>query len=82
MSFSNISFIICPLFFQSYNEYGDIIKTTLGKAREINKTNCARTMVTSLISLFKELQRDAGSVRINRQLDEFSSLKVRFQKTA
>ncbi|XP_075217243.1 stromal antigen isoform X2 [Lycorma delicatula] len=60
---------------KSYNEYGDIIKTTLGKAREINKTNCARTMVASLISLFKELQRDAGTIRINRQLDEFSSLK-------
>lgn len=60
---------------KSYNDYGDIIKTTLGKAREINKTNCARTMVASLTSLFKELQRDAGLIRINRQMEEFSSLK-------
>ncbi|XP_046686815.1 cohesin subunit SA-1-like isoform X2 [Homalodisca vitripennis] len=60
---------------KSYNDYGDIIKTTLGKAREINKTNCARTMLTSLTSLFRELQKEVGHLRINRQLEEFSSLK-------
>lgn len=64
------------LWFQSYNDYGDIIKTTLGKAREINKTNCARTMLNSLTSLFRELQKEVGHLKINRQLEEFSSLKV------
>ncbi|XP_039299727.1 cohesin subunit SA-1-like [Nilaparvata lugens] len=59
---------------KSYNLYGDIIKTTLGKAREINKTNCAKTMVSSLISLYKDLQKESN-IRINRQLEEFSSLK-------
>ncbi|XP_039276310.1 LOW QUALITY PROTEIN: cohesin subunit SA-1-like [Nilaparvata lugens] len=59
---------------KSYNLYGDIIKTTLGKAREINKTNCAKTMISSLISLYKDLQKDSN-IRINRQLEEFSSLK-------
>lgn len=59
---------------QYYNDYGDIIKATLGKAREINKTNCARTMALSLTMLFKDLQRD--STRINRQGEEFISLKV------
>ncbi|PSN33726.1 Cohesin subunit SA-1 [Blattella germanica] len=56
-----------------YNDYGDIIKATLGKAREINKTNCARTMAISLTMLFKELQRDGN--RINRQSEDFISLK-------
>lgn len=58
-----------------YNDYGDIIKTTLGKAREINKVSCARTMVLSLSMLFRELHRDAGS-RIDRQSEEFVSVKV------
>jgi cohesin complex subunit SA-1/2 len=61
--------------FQYYNDYGDIIKATLGKAREINKTNCARTMAISLTMLFRELQRDG--TRINRQSEDFVSLKVR-----
>ncbi|XP_054277370.1 cohesin subunit SA-2 isoform X2 [Macrosteles quadrilineatus] len=60
---------------KSYMDYGDIIKTTLGKAREINKTNCARTMLTSLISLFREMHKELGHLRINRQIEEFSCLK-------
>lgn len=61
---------------QSYNEYGDIIKTTIGKAREINKVLCARTMVVSLITSFRELQINCGTFRISRSSQEFSSLKV------
>ncbi|XP_073982200.1 stromal antigen isoform X1 [Rhodnius prolixus] len=60
---------------KSYNEYGDIIKTTVGKAREINKTNCARTMVAALTSLFKDIQESMGSVRISRSVEEFTTLK-------
>ena len=58
-----------------YNDYGNIIKTTLGKAREINKVNCARTMILSLSMLFRDLHRDAGS-RIDRQSEEFGCVKV------
>lgn len=58
-----------------YNDYGDIIKTTLGKAREINKVSCARTMVVSLSVLFRDLQRDSGP-RVDRQSDEFLAIKV------
>lgn len=58
-----------------YNDYGDIIKMTLRKALEINKISCARTMVISLFSLFRDLSKDAGS-RINRQSEEFQSVKV------
>jgi cohesin complex subunit SA-1/2 len=59
-----------------YNDYGDIIKTTLGKSREINKVSCARTMALSLSMLFRELIPESGN-HIDRQSEEFSSLKVR-----
>jgi len=68
-------FVLIYVTFQYYNDYGDIIKATLGKAREINKTNCARTMAISLTTLFRELQRDG--TRVNRQGEDFVSLKVR-----
>lgn len=58
-----------------YNDYGDIIKTTLGKAREINKVNCALTMCLSLNMMFNEVQRAGG--RNIRQHEEFFALKVR-----
>lgn len=70
--------IICifPLFpfLQYYDDYGDIIKATLGKAREINKVNSARTMALALTMIFRELHKD--NVRINRQSVDFISLKV------
>lgn len=59
---------------QYYNDYGDIIKATLGKAREINKIKCARTMVSSLILIFQELQADGQ--KVNRGAEEFTSVKV------
>ena len=56
-----------------YNDYGDIIKATLGKARENNKTNCAKTMIQSLIYKFNELQQETGG--INRSSEEFHAIK-------
>jgi len=56
-----------------YNDYGDIIKATLGKARENNKTNCAKTMIQSLIYKFNELQQETGE--IDRSGEEFHSIK-------
>lgn len=58
-----------------YNDYGDIIKTTLGKARDINKTNCALTMQHSLNILYNEIMAEKG--KINRNSDEFTAIKVR-----
>lgn len=58
-----------------YNEYGDIIKATLSKAREINKVNCALTMCLSLNMMFNEVQRLSGG-RNARQHEEFFALKV------
>ncbi|KAG8227699.1 hypothetical protein J437_LFUL007981 [Ladona fulva] len=46
----------CKLIVYNFGEkYGDIIKATLSKARDINKVECARTMVLSLMTLFSEM---------------------------
>ncbi len=58
-----------------YNEYGDIIKTTLSKARENNKVNCAKTMVQSLITKLKEIQKVQNVMKVDRNTVEFHSLK-------
>lgn len=58
-----------------YNDYGDIIKSTLGKAREMNKVNCARTMALSLTNLFCSLTREQGTGVVNRQDENFISIK-------
>lgn len=34
--------------FQYYNDYGDIIKETLSKTRQIDKILCAKTLILSL----------------------------------
>lgn len=59
---------------QFYNDYGDIIKATLGKAREINKVSTAKTLALSLTQLYKELQMEMGAV--DRSSEAFQSLKV------
>jgi len=56
-----------------YNDYGDIIKSTLNKTRENNKTNCAKTMVQALIYKFNELKQAHG--RINRNSEDFHGIK-------
>ncbi|CAK9291266.1 unnamed protein product [Gordionus sp. m RMFG-2023] len=38
-----------------YTDYGDIIKMTIGKAREINKVSCAKVMITALQYHFKDM---------------------------
>ncbi len=53
---------------------GALKMRSLGKAREINKVNSARTMALALTMIFRELQKDTG--RINRQSADFISLKV------
>merc|ERR1711990_1123918 len=59
-----------------YNHYGDIIKATLGKARENNKVNCAKSMAESLIIKFKEIrQLQNNESVINRATVEFHAIK-------
>ena len=60
---------------QYYNDYGDIIKATLGKAREINKVSTAKTLALSLTQLFKELQGEQGW-NVDRASEAFQAIKV------
>lgn len=46
---------------QFYDDFGDLIKTTLGKVREINKVVCAKTMIKALTAVFMEIRQSAGS---------------------
>lgn len=62
-------------YLKCYNEYGDIIKATFGKAREINKVNCAMTMCLSLISVFKDIQMNSEYLRVQKNSHAFSELK-------
>ncbi len=48
------------LFFQYYNDYGDIIKAALGKSREINKVQTAKTLACSLIQV--SIASDFGEI--------------------
>jgi cohesin complex subunit SA-1/2 len=60
-----------------YHDFGDIIKTTLGKTREINKTLCAKTMATALIDLFMELRAESSGnpQAFTKQDENFQALK-------
>lgn len=58
-----------------YNDYGDIIKTTLSKSRETNKTNCTMTMCLSLETLFEEILAYSAPDKIQRSSQDFSDLK-------
>lgn len=57
-----------------YNDYGDIIKATLGKAREINKVATAKTLALSLTQLYKELLLEEQG-QIDRSSESFQALK-------
>uniref|UniRef100_A0A8C7Y446 Cohesin subunit SA n=1 Tax=Oryzias sinensis TaxID=183150 RepID=A0A8C7Y446_9TELE len=43
-----------------YNDYGDIIKETMSKTRQIDKIQCAKTLILSLQQLFNEMLSDLG----------------------
>ncbi|CAB3260172.1 unnamed protein product [Arctia plantaginis] len=60
-------------YIKCYNDYGDIIKATLSKAREINKLNCALTMELAMQALYTEML--ARHRTLHRQLPEFLELK-------
>lgn len=40
--------LVSMILFQYYNDYGDIIKETLSKTRQIDKILCAKTLILSL----------------------------------
>ena len=60
-----------------YNDYGDIIKTTLSKARETNKTNASKTMAQALILKFREVQHFRNSEEVDRDTAEYHWLSLK-----
>lgn len=45
------------ILFQYYNDYGDIIKETLSKTRQIDKILCAKTLILSLQQVSSDSRR-------------------------
>uniref|UniRef100_A0A671MN32 Cohesin subunit SA n=1 Tax=Sinocyclocheilus anshuiensis TaxID=1608454 RepID=A0A671MN32_9TELE len=57
-----------------YNDYGDIIKETMSKARQIDKIQCAKTLILSLQQLFNEMLSDLGC-NFDRSTSAFCGIK-------
>lgn len=47
-TFQCFSCLFVFLLLQYYNDYGDIIKETMSKTRQIDKIQCAKTLILSL----------------------------------
>ncbi|XP_040118455.1 cohesin subunit SA-3 isoform X1 [Oryx dammah] len=48
-----------------YNDYGDIIKETLTRARQIDRSHCSRILLLSLKQLYTELLQERGPQGLN-----------------
>uniref|UniRef100_A0A8C3ALF2 STAG2 cohesin complex component n=1 Tax=Cyclopterus lumpus TaxID=8103 RepID=A0A8C3ALF2_CYCLU len=57
-----------------YNDYGDIIKETMSKTRQIDKIQCAKTLILSLQQLFNEMLSDLGH-GFDRSASSFCGIK-------
>uniref|UniRef100_A0AAY4ATE4 Cohesin subunit SA n=1 Tax=Denticeps clupeoides TaxID=299321 RepID=A0AAY4ATE4_9TELE len=57
-----------------YNDYGDIIKETMSKTRQIDKIQCAKTLILSLQQLFNEMLSELGCV-FDRSSASFCGIK-------
>ncbi|KAG9341743.1 hypothetical protein JZ751_018809 [Albula glossodonta] len=57
-----------------YNDYGDIIKETMSKTRQIDKIQCAKTLILSLQQLFNEMLSDLG-YNFDRSSSAFCGIK-------
>ncbi|XP_053555095.1 cohesin subunit SA-2 [Bombina bombina] len=57
-----------------YNDYGDIIKETMSKTRQIDKIQCAKTLNLSLQQLFNEMIQE-HSYNFDRSSPSFSGIK-------
>uniref|UniRef100_A0A8C6Y6Z2 Stromal antigen 2 n=1 Tax=Naja naja TaxID=35670 RepID=A0A8C6Y6Z2_NAJNA len=57
-----------------YNDYGDIIKETMSKTRQIDKIQCAKTLILSLQQLFNEMIQENG-YNFDRSSPSFSGIK-------
>uniref|UniRef100_A0A3B4YZD0 Cohesin subunit SA n=1 Tax=Stegastes partitus TaxID=144197 RepID=A0A3B4YZD0_9TELE len=57
-----------------YNDYGDIIKETMSKTRQIDKIQCAKTLILSLQRLFNEMLSELG-LNFDRSSSAFCGIK-------
>ncbi|MEQ2315198.1 Cohesin subunit SA-2 [Ameca splendens] len=57
-----------------YNDYGDIIKETMSKTRQIDKIQCAKTLILSLQKLFNEMMSELG-FNFDRSSSAFCGVK-------
>ncbi|KAM4797705.1 LOW QUALITY PROTEIN: cohesin subunit SA-2-like [Urocitellus parryii] len=57
-----------------YNDYGDIVKETMSKTRQIDKIQCAKTLILSLQQLFNEMIQENG-YNFDRSSSTFSCIK-------
>uniref|UniRef100_A0A4W6FQH7 Cohesin subunit SA n=1 Tax=Lates calcarifer TaxID=8187 RepID=A0A4W6FQH7_LATCA len=57
-----------------YNDYGDIIKETMSKTRQIDKIQCAKTLILSLQKLFNEMLSELG-FNFDRSSSAFCGIK-------
>uniref|UniRef100_A0AAR2KQQ9 Cohesin subunit SA n=1 Tax=Pygocentrus nattereri TaxID=42514 RepID=A0AAR2KQQ9_PYGNA len=57
-----------------YNDYGDIIKETMSKTRQIDKIQCAKTLILSLQQLFNEMLSEMGC-NFDRSTSSFCGIK-------
>ncbi|XP_069468760.1 cohesin subunit SA-2 isoform X1 [Ambystoma mexicanum] len=57
-----------------YNDYGDIIKETMSKTRQIDKIQCAKTLILSLQQLFNEMIQE-HSYNFDRSSPSFTGIK-------
>ncbi|XP_056141356.1 cohesin subunit SA-2-like [Lampris incognitus] len=61
-------------YMRHYNDYGDIIKETMSKTRQIDKIQCAKTLILSLQQLFNEMLSDLGC-NFDRSSSAFCGIK-------
>ncbi|XP_059009910.1 cohesin subunit SA-3 isoform X2 [Mustela lutreola] len=57
-----------------YNDYGDIIKETLTRARQIDRSHCSRILLLSLKQLYTELLQEQGPQGLN-ELPAFGEMR-------
>ncbi|KAK2493589.1 hypothetical protein MC885_016152, partial [Smutsia gigantea] len=57
-----------------YNDYGDIIKETLSRARQIDRNQCSRVLLLSLKQSYTELLQEQGPEGLN-ELPAFTEMR-------
>ncbi|XP_034525777.1 cohesin subunit SA-3 isoform X3 [Ailuropoda melanoleuca] len=57
-----------------YNDYGDIIKETLTRVRQIDRSHCSRILLLSLKQLYTELLQEQGPQGLN-ELPAFGEMR-------